>query len=65
MPYQGLNFQWADDYSQLQSPLRILLAEDNVVSQRMAQLLLERLSQTADIVSNGIESGGGGDALAV
>jgi CheY-like chemotaxis protein/HPt (histidine-containing phosphotransfer) domain-containing protein len=55
MPYQ-LNFQWAAGHLQLQAPLRILLAEDNVVNQRMAQLLLERLSQTADIVSNGIEA---------
>ncbi|MFC4311283.1 response regulator [Steroidobacter flavus] len=54
-PYQ-LNFQWVAGHSQLQSPLRILVAEDNVVNQRMAQLLLERLSQTADIVSNGIEA---------
>jgi CheY-like chemotaxis protein len=36
--------------------MRILLAEDNVVNQRMAQLLLERLAQSADIVSNGIEA---------
>ena len=40
----------------LQTSLRILLAEDNVVNQRLAQLLLERLSQTADIVSNGVEA---------
>lgn len=40
----------------IQTPLRILVAEDNVVNQRMAQLLLERLSQTADIVSNGAEA---------
>ena len=38
------------------TPLRILLAEDNVVNQRLAQLLLERLSQSADIVSNGVEA---------
>jgi CheY-like chemotaxis protein len=36
--------------------MRILLAEDNVVNQRVAQLLLERLAQSADIVSNGIEA---------
>ncbi len=54
LEYQ-LNLQRAS-HSQLQSPLRILLAEDNVVNQRLAQLLLERLSQTADIVSNGIEA---------
>ena len=40
----------------LAPPMRILLAEDNVVNQRMAQLLLERLSQTADVVSNGVEA---------
>ena len=36
--------------------MRILLAEDNVVNQRMAQLLLERLGQTADVVSDGVEA---------
>jgi CheY-like chemotaxis protein len=55
LPYQ-LNFQWAANHPELKSALRILLAEDNVVNQRMAQLLLERLSQTADIVSNGVEA---------
>jgi CheY-like chemotaxis protein len=36
--------------------LRILLAEDNLVNQRLAQLMLERLGHGADVVSTGAEA---------
>ncbi len=53
---EAFPYRYSITRPKVQAPLRILLAEDNVVNQRMAQLLLERLSQTADIVSNGIEA---------
>jgi signal transduction histidine kinase/DNA-binding response OmpR family regulator/HPt (histidine-containing phosphotransfer) domain-containing protein len=55
-PSGTLPYQYSVTRQPLQAPLRILLAEDNVVNQRLAQLLLERLSQTADVASNGVEA---------
>jgi CheY-like chemotaxis protein len=40
----------------MQNPCKILMAEDNVVSQRVTSLLLQRLGYHVDVVSDGREA---------
>jgi PAS domain S-box-containing protein len=44
-----------DTHMGLRHPLRILLAEDNIVNQKVAVRILERLGYRPDVVANGLE----------
>ncbi|RCJ15888.1 histidine kinase [Nostoc sp. ATCC 43529] len=44
-----------DPHLAYRSPLRILLAEDTLVNQKVALLMLQKMSYQADVVTNGVE----------
>jgi signal transduction histidine kinase/DNA-binding response OmpR family regulator len=49
-PFEAVNAQFAEQF-----PLRILLAEDNPVNQKVGLHILQRLGYRADTATNGIE----------
>ncbi len=52
---KAANHQSCEDKSAIGEKQRILLAEDNMINQKVTKLLLKQIGYDADIVSNGLE----------
>ena len=55
IPASISHFPLVDPHSAHRLPLRILLAEDTVVNQKVALLMLQKMGYVADVVTNGLE----------